>query len=333
MRTTHIIRRTALHNAGRRSSFEVLHPRVVLSITWEKEVGEMVTRQASGNRRPSSRPQTKSKKKLNPVPMFIGGAILAILAIILTGVLWVNANPATGGEPRSACLLLVDKTSSAAQSAALPEKYQSMANKTIDGCGERSAAMIIASFDQNGTSIKVADYGDNDDAIFSLYPSRSRTDRKGVQQLNDQTLAARETVAELLSTPTRKNRNSDILNALDQAAIQLRLLAKDASVSTLYLTVLTDGFQISDSYSFASFSENGSTQSYLTDVTAARARTDLAGIQVGFAGVDTGASADGAQVPSWFVNQVAEFWIAYIETSGGSLCFYGPDSLGLPVDC
>jgi len=262
------------------------------------------------------------------------GGIVAVLVVAAAAVAWLLLNPTVEGEPLAACVLVIDRTSSATGSASSAAHYEQMADKAIAGCADAQAVLVIGSFDQSGTSVDFAtnaNAGGANDKEFPLYPGtgRSAGRREGARQ--DALEAARGAVREILTESAERNRGSDLLVAIDQAADAMhRLVESSATITRQYLVLLTDGIQISDDYSFATFTEGGDATAYAK---AASLGTDLSGVSLSFAGVGSGTSAGDQQLASWFEQMVQEFWRAYVEMAGGTVCEYAPDPVRLPVGC
>lgn len=293
----------------------------------------MVTRQNPG-RRPSRPRKTKSRKRGKAqVGRIVVAGILAVALVAFGGWLWNTLFPPEGGHPEAACYLLIDRTSSAADSPASVDHYRSMADTAILGCADQSALLLIGSFTQNGTAVDLATHGEPADAVFHLYEGEGRTESKRELQREDGIDNASDAVDKILSSSDSANRNSDVLTAIDQASTELQLNARDAGVDSMHLVILTDGIQISDSYSFSSFVEGGNVPTYVEQARAAGNTPEMSGITVDFVGVGGGARADGDQLPSWFEDQMEQFWTLFVDTAGGSVCYYGPDPSRLPVAC
>ena len=277
--------------------------------------------------------QFQSAPKQSGARKWIIIGVIALLVVAAAVVAWLILNPIKEGEPTGACFLLIDRTSSVS-SAASVEHYEAMAEQTILGCADKSVIMAIGSFDQNGTSIELATNAAADDGYdkeFKLYPGSGRSASKRQGQLDDNVEAALSAAADILEESADKTRGSDLISAIDQSAVVLNRLSDEyEGVGELFLVVLSDGIQISDSYTFADFTEGGDVGKYVED---AGVETDLTGVEVNFGGVASGTSVDGQSLAAWFESQVGDFWALYIETAGGRLCEYSADPVRLPVGC
>lgn len=237
----------------------------------------------------------------------------------------------TGGEAEAVCVLVIDRTSSADDPRSA-EKFERVAEATVDGCQEKDAAMSVYYFDQAGGGLQLVN-----DEPFALYPPAGRSPTKQDAQVERAVADAKAELDDVFSQPAGDSQRSNVLAAYQAAAANLQQLADSEDVSEAYLVMLTDGMQLAPDITVEALSDPDSDVGPLVR----RARDfglipEVEDVDVTFVGVRTGDTGDpDDQFEPFFEAKVQEFWTQVTEAGGSELCdkAYVPEATRLPVSC
>lgn len=244
----------------------------------------------------------------------IGVLVLALLAG--AGYL-LNRTPASGEQQQAVCALLIDRTGST-ESELSGDRYRAFADKTLQGCREKQAALYLFWFDQTEHKLVLAN-----DHPYELWAPKARTDRVRAQGLDEELQAADKAIGDLFAKlPPSPSRRTDLLTALDGTAAALQQAATRAGVDEKYIVILSDGLQLSDAVNVETLTTPTTPVKPLVDrATSLSLVPPLEGVHVALAGVRGGVSQSGTQLLTFFDAKVEEFWRAVVAAGGGELCY------------
>jgi hypothetical protein len=219
-------------------------------------------------------------------------------------------NAATGGA-KSACVLLVDRTSSS-QDEETVDKYRELGERAIAGCADEAALMTIYYFDQQVGSI-TATLGDPVEL-------QRGGESKAIEALDD-----------ALQAESRLETGSDVLGAIAQGGEVLAEMRADVD-GPGYLIVLSDGIHVDSNVSVYSITnERDSINPLINTAIELDLIPNLDGVQVDFVGTYSGRSqVEGVPSESGFESNVENFWVEVVRQGGGTLCTYASEASSLP---
>ena len=246
---------------------------------------------------------------------------VAVLVAALLGYLaWIGfLKPDETQSADAVGTIVVDLTGSS-NSDVVRTKYQELGNTAIDDFVANQSLVSISYFNNSGA--KLASVSNENYPLFL-----AATDGPEVtpqEQLDENVEAARSTLATTLKLSAGKGRYSDIITALDQAAIAVQSKASAEDISRKYIIIFTDGLQNATELNVVNAAKK---DSFDASKQVARAKAigrlaDLEGVTVYFAGVNRGVSATGSQKSAVLENRIEEFWTEYVEAGGGTLGGY-----------
>ena len=268
-------------------------------------------------------------KKRIPPAIWIGlGSILA-LALAVGAFLYFR--PASGGEAKALCYLLIDRTSSAS-SDEFKAQQQAAADAAVAGCAEQQALLLIAVFDQSGPSI-------TPQGSFPLFPEESRNATQQERAVDAQRQAAEEQIQQIFDPITvQEQRGTDAVSALRSASDELAQSARDVPADRRYLIVLSDGIQMSPAVSVETFLGQFDVDAEVAKLEGLDLLPALDGAKVIFVGPgnplgDGGLSEPDPVLVDQLSKNIRDFWAKVVERGGGVPCRYEETSTLLPGDC
>lgn len=269
--------------------------------------------------------KSKRRKHNLGVGGWIALLVVASLAVVGGAAFGLSRIPMTGEREGSVCVLLVDRTSSASATARV-QKDRVLA--AIDGCRGRRARTSVFVLDGQQVRLLAG-------RSFALWRPMTKKQSIGDEDVASELSAAKQSVSTIYSSgPAAGPGGSDILTAVDTAASNLQTQASSDGVAQKYLVVFSDGLQLSTDISVEAFTaESVRAQPLMDRAKQLRLTPTLSGTQVSFVGVKSGQTAQGQQLPDWFVTRVGEFWRGVVVAGGGQMCAYEPDLQSLPSSC
>lgn len=264
--------------------------------------------------------------------MAAGGALLFAIAGVFS---YLFLAPAQGETQTGVCVLVVDRTGSSINKKTR-ESYLQQATDTIAGCREQRTQMLVYSFDNRDAKLQPAD----DQQPYALFRPATRRESTGETLLTETMDAVTGAVKSVFksSGPEADGRGfghgSDILKALELAAVSLQSQAAADGVDDRYLVFMTDGLQTGPFGWRRLFPDRSAT----VDAAVTRTRRegllpDLQGASVSFVGTNGGVASSRNRVPAWAEAKIEAYWTELVEAGGGSMCIYTVESPTLPVVC
>jgi hypothetical protein len=251
---------------------------------------------------------------------------LAVVAVFAALALW----PKSGETEAAVCALLIDRTGSS-NAVKTQASYESRAIKTIDGCRNLKASLVIKYFDNENAKVQPA----SGNQPFLLFRPETRRKSVGDNAVAATMAATKTAINSVFAGTSGSGRGSDIVTALKLTADDLQSLAAANGVTKEYIVVLTDGYQTGQDLSMKRVFTDSQVPSdtLLHQVKAYGLVPALNDVDISFVGVGGGVASDKAQIPDWYEAKVRQFWVSLVAAGGGKMCVYNVEATTLPGLC